>query len=209
MSGADPATDGRRAPRSRRYRFTTRTRASAIAAIGGAALVALLFAVPFIAGRALIQDLFFVLTMLCLAQYWNLLAGFAGLVSVGQQAFVGLGAYGLFALLDPVRHRSAAGHPAGRAWHGARRAADRLRRVPPARPLFRHRHLGGGRSVPAAAGAVQVARRRHRHVAAEGRDQRILRRRAGRRLARPAQRRRARHRRLLAGAGARRRSPSC
>ena len=47
------------------------------------------------------------LTMLCLAQYWNLLAGFAGLVSVGQQAFVGLGAYGLFALVilfgvDPV-----------------------------------------------------------------------------------------------------------
>ena len=28
-----------------------------------------------------------------LAQYWNLLAGYAGLVSVGQQAFVGLGAY--------------------------------------------------------------------------------------------------------------------
>lgn len=82
-----------------RYRITTRTRASAIAAVAGMAMVVLLFAVPFIAGRALIQDLFFVLTMLCLAQYWNLLAGFAGLVSVGQQAFVGLGAYGLFALL--------------------------------------------------------------------------------------------------------------
>ena len=35
--------------------------------------------------------------MLALAQYWNLLAGYAGLVSVGQQAFVGLGAYALFA----------------------------------------------------------------------------------------------------------------
>ena len=31
--------------------------------------------------------------MLALAQYWNLLAGYAGLVSVGQQAFVGLGGY--------------------------------------------------------------------------------------------------------------------
>ncbi len=31
-----------------------------------------------------------------LAQLWNLLAGYAGLVSVGQQAFVGLGAYALF-----------------------------------------------------------------------------------------------------------------
>jgi branched-chain amino acid transport system permease protein len=89
------------------YRFTTRTRTSTIAGIVAAVLVALLFAVPFIAGRSLLQDLFFVLTMLCLAQYWNLLAGFAGLVSVGQQAFVGLGAYGLFALailfgIDPI-----------------------------------------------------------------------------------------------------------
>ena len=33
-----------------------------------------------------------------LASLWNLLAGFAGLVSVGQQGYVGLGAYLLFAL---------------------------------------------------------------------------------------------------------------
>ena len=33
-----------------------------------------------------------------LASLWNLLAGYAGLVSVGQQAYVGLGAYSLFAL---------------------------------------------------------------------------------------------------------------
>jgi branched-chain amino acid transport system permease protein len=35
---------------------------------------------------------------LALAQLWNLLAGYAGLVSVGQQAFVGLGAYAMFYL---------------------------------------------------------------------------------------------------------------
>jgi branched-chain amino acid transport system permease protein len=35
---------------------------------------------------------------LALAQLWNLLAGYAGLVSVGQQAYVGLGGYALFAL---------------------------------------------------------------------------------------------------------------
>jgi branched-chain amino acid transport system permease protein len=33
--------------------------------------------------------------LVALAQLWNLLAGYAGLVSIGQQAFVGLGAYGL------------------------------------------------------------------------------------------------------------------
>src|SRR5262249_44146143 len=32
-----------------------------------------------------------------LASLWNLLAGYAGLVSVGQQAYVGLGGYVLFA----------------------------------------------------------------------------------------------------------------
>ncbi len=35
---------------------------------------------------------------LALAQLWNLLAGYAGLVSVGQQAYVGLGAYAFFYL---------------------------------------------------------------------------------------------------------------
>jgi branched-chain amino acid transport system permease protein len=35
---------------------------------------------------------------LALAQLWNLLAGYAGLVSVGQQAFVGIGGYTLFYL---------------------------------------------------------------------------------------------------------------
>jgi len=36
------------------------------------------------------------LIYLTLAQLWNLLAGYAGLVSVGQQAFVGLGGYAFF-----------------------------------------------------------------------------------------------------------------
>ena len=35
---------------------------------------------------------------LALASLWNLLAGYAGLVSVGQQAYVGFGGYMLFAL---------------------------------------------------------------------------------------------------------------
>lgn len=70
------------------------------AVIRGALLTMLVIAlalVPAFAGRAALQDLFFVFTMLALAQYWNLLAGYAGLVSIGQQAFIGLGAYSLFA----------------------------------------------------------------------------------------------------------------
>ena len=38
--------------------------------------------------------------LLAIAQLWNLLAGYAGLVSVGQQAWIGLGAYALLVGLD-------------------------------------------------------------------------------------------------------------
>ena len=41
-------------------------------------------------------------TFLALAQLWNLLAGYTGLVSIGQQAFVGLGGYSLFVLCGPL-----------------------------------------------------------------------------------------------------------
>jgi branched-chain amino acid transport system permease protein len=40
------------------------------------------------------------LTLLALAQMWNLLAGYAGLISVGQQAFVGIGAYSLWVFAE-------------------------------------------------------------------------------------------------------------
>jgi branched-chain amino acid transport system permease protein len=90
-----------------RFSMETMTRTARLGLLGAAALVALLAILPAFASRSLLQDLFFVFTMLTLAQCWNLLAGYAGLVSVGQQAFVGLGAYTLFAAtlvfgLDPL-----------------------------------------------------------------------------------------------------------
>ncbi len=89
------------------YVVQTRTATSGLAAIAGAVLLVALVALPLFAGRGTIQDMFFILTMLVLAQFWNLLAGYGGLVSVGQQAFVGMGAYALFgavilAGMDPV-----------------------------------------------------------------------------------------------------------
>ncbi|MBA83113.1 MAG: branched-chain amino acid ABC transporter permease [Rhodobacteraceae bacterium] len=73
----------------------------------GLGAVILLALVPVIGTRAAVQDLFMVMTMLVLALNWNMLAGFAGLVSVGQQAFVGVGAYAMFAAvilwgMDPL-----------------------------------------------------------------------------------------------------------
>jgi branched-chain amino acid transport system permease protein len=67
---------------------------TALCAVG---LVALATA-PFWRGRDDLVLLSEVFVYVALASLWNLLAGYAGLVSVGQQAYVGLGAYGLFAL---------------------------------------------------------------------------------------------------------------
>src|SRR6478752_9687139 len=80
-----------------RFAVVRETRASTITLILAVSAIVILFALPAFASRVLLQELFYVFTMLSLAQLWNLLAGSAGLISVGQQAFVGVGAYALFA----------------------------------------------------------------------------------------------------------------
>lgn len=63
------------------------------------ALALLVLAVaPYWGDRQTLRLLAEIFTFVALASLWNLLAGYAGLVSVGQQAFVGLGGYLLFAL---------------------------------------------------------------------------------------------------------------
>jgi branched-chain amino acid transport system permease protein len=89
------------------WQVETRTKASVFFALAALLAVILAVAAPFLVSRSVIQDLFFILTMLVLAQTWNLLAGYAGLISVGQQLFVGVGAYAMFAFvillgLDPI-----------------------------------------------------------------------------------------------------------
>ena len=80
------------------FRIETAGRTSRAAAFAAGVILLILVLLPVFAGRNLIQDLIFLFYMLALAQCWNLLAGYAGLISVGQQAFVGLGGYLLFAL---------------------------------------------------------------------------------------------------------------
>ena len=110
------------------------------------ALVALA-AAPFWGGRddlALLSEIY---AYVALASLWNLLAGYAGLVSVGQQAYVGLGAYVLFACaiiagISPLLAIPLAGIisavvaiPVGGTG------------VPAARPLLRDRHLDRRRGI--------------------------------------------------------------
>jgi branched-chain amino acid transport system permease protein len=90
-------TDKTIAARPARFTVSRQTRASMVTLVVAVPVVLLLAALPAFASRVLLQELFYVFTMLTLAQLWNLLAGSAGLISVGQQAFVGVGAYALFA----------------------------------------------------------------------------------------------------------------
>jgi branched-chain amino acid transport system permease protein len=58
----------------------------------GVLAVALAF-VPIVLDSNIVQDLTNLLILVILAVMWNALAGYGGLLSVGQQAFIGIGAY--------------------------------------------------------------------------------------------------------------------
>jgi branched-chain amino acid transport system permease protein len=83
-------------PATVQVRFADRRSVLSLAAF--AALIVVLSFAPLWAGRDDLHLLGEVFAYVALASLWNLLAGYAGLVSVGQQAFVGLGGYMLFAL---------------------------------------------------------------------------------------------------------------
>jgi branched-chain amino acid transport system permease protein len=83
---------------SETVRIERSTRGSRIFGAIGFLLLALLIAAPFYSGRSELYLLVEIFSYLALASLWNLLTGYGGLVSIGQQAFVGLGGYSLFAL---------------------------------------------------------------------------------------------------------------
>ena len=74
------------------------TKASRLFAVFAAALLAALVAMPWWGDAGTMRLVGEMAYYVALAQLWNLLAGYAGLASVGQQAYVGLGGYALFYL---------------------------------------------------------------------------------------------------------------
>ena len=78
------------------------TRVSRAGAVGALLLLAGLIALPLARDAGLMRMIVELIALLVLAQMWNLLAGFAGLISIGQQAYVGLGGYVLIVLADDL-----------------------------------------------------------------------------------------------------------
>jgi branched-chain amino acid transport system permease protein len=70
------------------------TAASRIGSLALLALVLVLAALPQVFGANVVQQATTLIILVILASMWNALAGYAGLVSVGQQTFIGFGAYG-------------------------------------------------------------------------------------------------------------------
>lgn len=79
-------------------RVTRSSSVSKAAMAVGLVVLLVLVAAPWWASRADLRLMGEIYLYVSLATLWNLLAGYAGLVSVGQQAYVGFGGYGFFAL---------------------------------------------------------------------------------------------------------------
>ena len=84
--------------RATRYKVIRGMPATRATAVVGVAVVVILVTMPWWAGRGELRLATEFLYTLALAQLWNFLAGYGGLLSVGQQAFVGIGGYSMVAL---------------------------------------------------------------------------------------------------------------
>ncbi len=74
-------------------RVTRSTRASRVAAAVTVPVLVVLAALPYLASPNVTRLLVDLFTLVLLASMWNLLAGYGGMISVGQQGFIGVGAY--------------------------------------------------------------------------------------------------------------------
>ncbi len=136
------------------------TRTSRIALPVAAVVVIAAATVPAWGSSAIMKQSVTFLTLVALAQMWNLLAGYAGLVSVGQQAFVGIGAYTLWVFAEKVGINPFLCVPIAGIVAAALRGAHRRTGFPPAWRLLRRRYLGDRRGLPAARHADLLAGRR-------------------------------------------------
>ena len=70
--------------------------AATITAAGSAVAVGVLALAPYLVGTNITQPMVTLFLLAGMASLWNLLAGYAGMISFGQQAYLGIGAYALY-----------------------------------------------------------------------------------------------------------------
>ena len=149
------------APRFTVRRWTQNSQISAAAALG---LVVILALLPLAFGANVTERLTTLFIYLILAAMWNALAGYAGLISVGQQMFFGLAAYATIRLSYsgmPVYFAILIG--AGAVW--AYRASAVGLHAAAARRRVRDRHLGDRRHRASAGQFRSADPGRNRQVA--------------------------------------------
>jgi len=83
-------------------KVTRWTRTSKFGTPGVLLVFVIMFALPFMTALSNIRPVTDLLVFIILGSMWNLMAGYGGMESVGQQAYIGLGAYGLVVLADQV-----------------------------------------------------------------------------------------------------------
>ncbi|MGQ2914674.1 branched-chain amino acid ABC transporter permease [Microbacterium aurantiacum] len=88
-----PSLPGATEPRIRRF-----TPASTLGTSGFLVAVMVLAVLPYYVALSASRELTNLFIYVILATSWNLLAGYGGMVSIGQQAYIGIGAYSLVAL---------------------------------------------------------------------------------------------------------------
>ena len=118
---------------------------SRIAIVGAVVIVAVLAVGPALFSANAVDKLTTLFIYVILALMWNALVGFCGLVSIGQQAFFGLGAYAR----DPSRQlggRRLSVAVSGRAHRRRARLAAVDSHAEAEGRRIRHRHVGGGRT---------------------------------------------------------------
>lgn len=80
------------------YQVVRGTRASAALLVTGLALVAAAASLPWWGESSWMREFVEIACYFIFAMMWNLMAGYGGMVSIGQQAFFGLGGYAMLAL---------------------------------------------------------------------------------------------------------------
>src|SRR5476651_46681 len=84
----------------RHFEIRRATRASRVAVLVLLIVAVLVASFPYWAGRDTLRDFTQIAAYLVFALMWNLLAGYGGMVSIGQQAFFGIGGYGMLILAN-------------------------------------------------------------------------------------------------------------